>query len=322
MKFKVVFSLIIVLIVLSSIGMVSANENTTESVCEADVGDDDTLQIAEEPCLSKNSDKPVELFVEMSSDCDTYVVQGDTVKWTITVEAEGGTARDTKLYTRFDGAEYLSHNTKVGRYDKNTRLWTIGNLAPNKVVSLTIKTKITQDLGDVIGEALAITSSNKEYKTNEFYFSNYAQDCVFVGDPERSITTFEELVNSIPGNNEHSHVSHDITGSDDIAKYDHQEHYFSSENSKRPSNTKSDNTGSFYKTARAESSYHPYKADTNKTSSESNNSAKLSSASKNYEEPFSIRKVAVYLSEDKLSLAVVVLSLVILIGVVYLKRRD
>lgn len=302
------------MIILFSIGMAAACENTTEPVCEPQ-STDDALQMVEEPTLSKNSKKPVELFVDMTSDCDSYVVQGDTVKWTITVKSKGGVAHDTKVYTRFDGAKYISHHTKVGTYDKNNRVWKVGDLSPNKVVSLTIKTKATLKVGDIIAESLATTSSNKEYKTTEFYYSNYAQDVVFVGDPKRSITTYDELVESIPNNNPKNNNSMTITGSDDIAK-NSEDHYFSYENSKKTVFFKSDESESFHKTTKADSTYKS--VETGEKMDISDNLTK-SNSSKNYDGPFSLHKVAVYLSKDKFSLAIVVLVIAALIGVAYKK---
>ncbi len=324
MKFKALFSLAVILIVLLSIGMAAAaDENVTEPLCEVEDIENDTLGVADEPCLAKSSNQPVELFVDMTSDCDDYVVQGDTIKWTITVKSTGGTARNTVVYTRFDGAEQISHYTKTGTYNKNTRVWNVGNLAPNKVASLTIKTRATQDLGDIIGEALATTSSNKEYKTNEFYFSNYAQEVVFVGDPERSITNFDELIASIPNNQGHSKNSHAITGSDDIRSNVHQEHYFSSENSQKTDFYSSSETESYNETVKAASTYKSVGTGNNTTDSQSGaekNITQSDDLTKADSEPFSLSKVAVYLSENKFLMAIAVLVIAVLIGAVYKKR--
>lgn len=337
MKFKAVFSLAIVLIILFSIGMVAAaDDNTTEPLCEVEEIENDTLELADEPCLIESSNQPVELFVDMTSDCDSYVVQNDTVKWTITVKSKGGTARNTILYTRFNGVKQISHYTKTGTYDKNSQVWKIGNLAPNKVASLTIKTKATRNLGDIYCEALATTSSNKEYKTNEFGYSNYALGEVFVGDPERSITNFNELVASIRGNNNHSNYTSDVTESDDIRKGVHQEHYFSTEHSQKTDFYSSSKTESFNERVNATSSYNSVETYENTSNSqynsEKNTTHTPSNADKNTShsqpdnpiksdsEPFSLRKSAVYLSENKFSLAIAALALIILIGAVYKKR--
>ena len=296
MKFKAVFSLAILLIVLFSIGMAAAaDENTTEPLCEVEEIENDTLEIADEACLNESSNQPVELIVDIASDCNSYYRQGNIIKWTITVKSTGGTAQNTVVDTRFDGVELISHYTKTGTYNKSTRLWKLGNLAPNKVACLTIKTRAIQNSENIIGKALA-RSENDAYETPEFHNTNYAQ----------------KMVKLVRKNN--------ITiGSNDLNNTVHQYHYFSSENSQKTDFYSSTETETFNESVKAASSYKQVGAGNNTTHLDTENMTP-DDLTKSDNEPFSLSKVAVYLSENKFLPAIAIIILVLMIVTVYKKR--
>ncbi|WP_287603683.1 DUF5979 domain-containing protein [Thiothrix sp.] len=68
------------------------------------------------------------------------VVSGDTVRYTITLTNKGpGAATGVEVTDQLPaGVTYNAHATLKGAYDKNTGIWTVGALAKNDVVQLTI----------------------------------------------------------------------------------------------------------------------------------------------------------------------------------------
>lgn len=68
------------------------------------------------------------------------VVSGDTVRYTITLTNKGpGAATGVEVTDQLPaGVTYNAHATLKGAYDKNTGVWTVGALAKNDVVILTI----------------------------------------------------------------------------------------------------------------------------------------------------------------------------------------
>ncbi|OQX03592.1 MAG: hypothetical protein BWK73_39080, partial [Thiothrix lacustris] len=68
------------------------------------------------------------------------VGSGDTVRYTITLTNKGpGAATGVEVTDQLPaGVTYNAHATLKGVYDKNTGVWTVGALAKNDVVTLTI----------------------------------------------------------------------------------------------------------------------------------------------------------------------------------------
>lgn len=68
------------------------------------------------------------------------VVSGDTVRYTITLTNKGpGAATGVEVTDQLPaGVTYSTHATLKGAYDKNTGVWTVGALAKDDVVTLTI----------------------------------------------------------------------------------------------------------------------------------------------------------------------------------------
>lgn len=68
------------------------------------------------------------------------VVSGDTVRYTITLTNKGpGAATGVEVTDQLPaGVTYNAHATLKGAYDKNTGVWTVGALAKDDVVTLTI----------------------------------------------------------------------------------------------------------------------------------------------------------------------------------------
>jgi hypothetical protein len=305
MKSKAALSLIALSIVLLSIGMASASENSTQIADELQAGDDDILQMSNEEDVSVNQADEVELHVSVESNCKSPVKKGDTVYMAITAKSNGGTACDTRIYANCAGTEYITHLASAGNYNKDTKIWNVGNLTPDKPAHLIIKARVTQKTGNLIFEALGTTSSNSKYSLSEHNNTNYGKCTVPIVNSQGIYDPFERQ----PNPNKSRQSNNDTLGSDDT-KNNHPEHYFSTEYFKT-SKYKSDDSGPFSKSARAASN-SPVK---------SNNASKANKTRPDYNEPFSITKAMVYLSENILYVAAVAL-VAIIAGAAYYKRKQ
>lgn len=149
MKLKVGFSLAIILIVLMSVSVVSADENGTsdnsvlatgEDSPEVDAsgnGGDDSPEVDATANGEGDSAKLV-LTSEPSKNSLSY---GDNVDFEITVRSVGGVSKDTAVTIYYGGLEYVSHRLDKGSYNPHDGEWKVGNLADGEVAHMLITLK-------------------------------------------------------------------------------------------------------------------------------------------------------------------------------------
>lgn len=148
MKVKLSFSLVLLLIVFLSVGMVAASENITENIDDQQTGDilgvedvslsENSPEISEIQTAGENSDA-VDFSVNVKTDSKD-VRMGDVVIWTITVQSYGGTAKNTEVQVLLNSnLKYIDSSTDAGSYNPNEGIWKVGDL--NGLKSLKIKTE-------------------------------------------------------------------------------------------------------------------------------------------------------------------------------------
>ena len=158
MKVKLSFSLVVLLIVFLSVGMIAASENITQNTDSQLTLDDNAEN------YSKNSPAP-DLSVSVSVD-DEYCIVGEDVTWAISVGNKGATAVDARVYLHFHGdLEYVSHHADAGSYNPDTRIWDIGNLVKGDIKHLNVMTKVLSS-GPLECRAFAYTLILDEFSLN------------------------------------------------------------------------------------------------------------------------------------------------------------
>ena len=186
MKFKIGFTLTVILIVLFSLSTVAAGENVT---CDASSSwgeiavsenmDDGVCESLEIDNDSPSSDECVDLSVWIDDVNVTEVYSQHhldfEVLWTINVAVTGGTAKNVKVFEYFsENLEYVSHNTTRGTFNIITGIWEIGDLTSFENESLTVLTKL--NYGVKFGNTVvATTDSLEDDFSNNFYrvFKNH-----------------------------------------------------------------------------------------------------------------------------------------------------
>lgn len=204
MKVKLSFSLVLLLIVFLSVGMVAASENITENI---DIQQTDDILGAEDVSLKENlpeisanneSSSTADLSVNVEAD-SKMVFKGDIVVWTLTVQSQGGTAKNTKVQVSLSSnLKYIDSSTDAGSFNPSNGTWDVGDLEGLK--SLKIKTEAI-GWGDLSVDAFA--SANLDDK-----------------GPIYDVATARVLCSSNPG---------PVSKPDDNKR--HQPHYLSSHSS-------------------------------------------------------------------------------------------
>lgn len=167
MKLKYI-TLTAILIILLSLGTAAASENITDTV-SADM--DNSYSAVNENTYS-DVDLSVNVNVTPSYVNEKYNTVGSEVPWTITVTANGGTAHNTKiLQVLSNNLQYISHDTTMGKYDPETRIWTIGDLSPSETASMTIITKL-KSAGTYTNKVYATTDAKEKNLLNNFVITS------------------------------------------------------------------------------------------------------------------------------------------------------
>lgn len=145
MKVKLSFSLVVLLIVFLSVGMVAASENITENMdnqqAEDILGVEDVPLKENSPEIPANneSSSAADLYVNVKTDSNN-VDRGDIVIWTITVQSQGGMAKNTVVQVSLSSnLKYIDSSADAGSFNPNNGTWNVGDLEGLK--SLKIKTE-------------------------------------------------------------------------------------------------------------------------------------------------------------------------------------
>lgn len=165
MKFKC-FTLIVILVIMFSLGAVSASENITSDADLAVSSDliDESLEtqdiLSSEDSSSNETDLSVKIDVTNIYKGNLFNRAGFEVPWTITVTVNNGTAVNTRVYeTLSENMEYVSHNASTGEYDPISGIWYVGDLSSSDNASLKILTKLKTD-GRFKNSVNVVTDSN------------------------------------------------------------------------------------------------------------------------------------------------------------------
>ncbi|MBQ6100445.1 MAG: DUF11 domain-containing protein [Methanobrevibacter sp.] len=160
------------MIILLSLGTATASENATdltsadmESAVSGDV-------LTERTYTSSNVDLAVNVNVTPAYVDGKYNPVGSEVPWTITLAANGETAKNVKVLDIFsNNLQYISHNNTMGEYNPQTRTWTIGDLAPSETASLTVITKL-KSAGTYVNKVYATSDSKEKNMLNNFVITS------------------------------------------------------------------------------------------------------------------------------------------------------
>ena len=169
MKYKY-FTLIVILVIIFSIGTVAASDNVTsdadlavslDSIDETSVSQD--ILTSDSSTVNENNDETdlsVKIDVKNTFKGNLFNRAGFEVPWTITVNVNGTTALNTRVYENLsENMEYLSHNASAGEYDPVSGIWSVGDLGSSDSASLTIVTKLKTN-GTFENSVKAVTDSN------------------------------------------------------------------------------------------------------------------------------------------------------------------
>lgn len=117
--------------------------------------------------------------------------KGDTITWTITVINHGpGKALDVTVTDKLpDGLRFVSSN---GNYDKNTGVWTIGDLANGESKSLVIKTIVEITNAEITNVAV-VNSTTPDNNTD----NNEDNDTTSI-DPEADLKVIKTVSDPNP----------------------------------------------------------------------------------------------------------------------------
>ena len=125
MKVKLSFSLVVLLIVFLSVGMVAASENITENMdnqqAEDILGVEDVPLKENSPEIPANneSSSAADLYVNVKTDSNN-VDRGDIVIWTITVLAPGVMAKNTIVQVSLSSnLKYIDSSADAGSFNPN-----------------------------------------------------------------------------------------------------------------------------------------------------------------------------------------------------------
>lgn len=189
MNKRFIVILLVAFILVSSIGIVSAQDAdqggflpTSSSDDESALSDDDSSLDENQELLSDENpsdadetpevlssqqpssngdDSSVYLILDNDADKENVHI-GDEVVWIVSVKNLGpGIAKNVKVYDKLpEGLEYVKHSLTKGVFDPETGIWNIGNLSvEDGEVILFITTKALT-LGEKVNEASVTTDSN------------------------------------------------------------------------------------------------------------------------------------------------------------------
>ena len=191
---KLIMSLIIALILISSFGIIGAydaGDNVIESEMPT-VADNSQDIVLDHGKSSNSQDSNSEgAFLVLDNDADKEDVYiGDYVTWILEVQNFGPeVAKNTQVHDKLpDGLEYVKHSATKGIFNPKTGIWDIGDLkVEDGIVNLFITVKAIT-AGEKVNEAYITTDSNN---TNNVTFEEEEID-VFEHDDD----SFEEHVSA------------------------------------------------------------------------------------------------------------------------------
>ncbi|KZX12123.1 beta strand repeat-containing protein [Methanobrevibacter filiformis] len=142
--------------------------------------------------IISNNDVNVSLTKVSNSTGTSYL--GDNVQYTITVTNHGST-NATGVYVidnlDYNKLQFVNAIPSIGSYDSNTGKWTIGNLQPGEIATLTINTI-------VINTGIVINTAN--VNTNETNINNKTNGTVEFNASEND-ADFKDNITKTPDNN-------------------------------------------------------------------------------------------------------------------------
>lgn len=170
MKSKVCFALTILFVLLFSIGIAAASDNSTNNM----VNDNSQLEnLHDNPEMPvsdvENSENPSDEETDLS--VNIIVKDQYSEKPTVIVKVTNNglnIAKKTTAMIDMHSLKYISHTADAGKYNPKTGEWNIGTLNPLKTCTLTIKTEKEFSMGDV---SVYVTSQS----TESDYSDNFAE---------------------------------------------------------------------------------------------------------------------------------------------------
>lgn len=169
MKFKVGFSLVLLLIVLFSISSVCASENLTYDASNPVLAGNDELDAD----VCESSDGPI-LNLSVESNVSEASYQ-DNIELNVTLKSVGGDSHNVNVSFLSNSLSYISHFSSRGSFNQDTLIWNIGDLADGETAYLIINAMLISD--DIISlRAVAESDFSKSFRvlriepvTNDFY---------------------------------------------------------------------------------------------------------------------------------------------------------
>ncbi|MBR2558565.1 MAG: DUF11 domain-containing protein [Methanobrevibacter sp.] len=156
-----IFIILILIILISSISIASAEEIDLNQTGESEVLAS-SMDYSGEPVGESNGANSEGAYLVIDNDADKENVYiGDYVTWIIEAQNFGPqTAKNTKIHDNLpDGLRYISHTATKGTFDPNTGIWNIGDLSiEDGIVTLFIVTKAIT-AGEKVNEAYIVSDT-------------------------------------------------------------------------------------------------------------------------------------------------------------------
>ena len=156
-----IFIILILIILISSISIASAEEIDLNQTGESEVLAS-SMDYSGEPVGESNGANSEGAYLVIDNDADKENVYiGDYVTWIIEAQNFGPqTAKNTKIHDNLpDGLRYISHTATKGTFDPNTGIWNIGDLSiEDRIVTLFIVTKAIT-AGEKVNEAYIVSDT-------------------------------------------------------------------------------------------------------------------------------------------------------------------
>ena len=151
----------------------------------------------------------------------TSVKVGDLIEWTITVINHGpDMARDVKVAENLpESLALVTYYTADGIFNKNTLVWSIGNIENGATVVLTLITRVTMSHVDIVNSAVASSSTYDPNTTNNNGSNiNNTVESEPITDLSINQTTDnatynvgDEIIVTIVVSNDYEHMAHNVT---------------------------------------------------------------------------------------------------------------
>ena len=175
MKSKVCFALTILFVLLFSIGIAAASDNSTNNMVNDNSQLENQQDNPEMPVTgAENSKNPSDDDADVSVDISVKneYSENPTIKVKVTNNGKKIAKKTTAMIDMYN-LKYISHTADAGKYNPKTGEWNIGTLNPFKTCTLTIKTE-KEFLGCEVSVYATSQSTESNYSNNfEEYFLDF-----------------------------------------------------------------------------------------------------------------------------------------------------